>query len=149
MGESLYQKLRSRVLLSEHIYFFYLFVVESTWLVYMIWTGSWHLFKAYWPAAVTMVFGSFVAGATAEGGAFIAFPVFTKVLHLSSFQSSIFGLMIQSIGMTAATVLIVTLPVAVLYPVIRWARSQSMVLGSMRSAFFFQLEKMAILFSFK
>ncbi|MFM8770959.1 MAG: sulfite exporter TauE/SafE family protein, partial [Candidatus Kapaibacterium sp.] len=37
---------------------------------------------AWWPAALTMVFGSFIAGASAEGGGAIAFPVFTLLLKI-------------------------------------------------------------------
>ncbi|MFL6307311.1 MAG: hypothetical protein ACJ72H_27575 [Candidatus Sulfotelmatobacter sp.] len=32
--------------------------------------------------AVTMIFGSLVGGGTSEGGGAIAFPVFTKLLHI-------------------------------------------------------------------
>ncbi|MCK5889994.1 MAG: sulfite exporter TauE/SafE family protein, partial [Methylococcales bacterium] len=59
-----------------------------------------------WPITLTMVFGSFIAGATSEGGGAIAFPVFTKVLAMPPFDAKVFSLAIQSIGMMAATVTI-------------------------------------------
>lgn len=67
-----------------------------------------------------MTLGSFVAGATAEGGAAVAFPVFTKVLHIPSGDARTFGLMIQSVGMTMAGVMIYAQRVRTLPKVITW-----------------------------
>lgn len=53
-----------------------------------------------------MAFGSFVAGATTEGGGAIAFPVFTKLLHIPSGLARDFALAIQSVGMTCGALLI-------------------------------------------
>lgn len=54
-----------------------------------------------------MVFGSFVAGGSAEGGGAIAFPVMTLVFKISPANARNFSLAIQSIGMSAATLWIV------------------------------------------
>lgn len=83
-------------------------------------SANWGLFRNYWPATVTMMLGSFVAGATAEGGGAVAFPVFTKVLHLASTDARTFSLMIQSFGMGMASIYIVTRRIRVLPPVIGW-----------------------------
>ena len=53
--------------------------------------------------AITMVFGSFVAGGTALGGGAVAFPVMTKVLAIEPATAKVFSLAIQSFGMTAAS----------------------------------------------
>ena len=53
--------------------------------------------------AITMVFGSFVAGGTALGGGAVAFPVMTKVLAIEPTTAKVFSLAIQSFGMTAAS----------------------------------------------
>jgi uncharacterized membrane protein YfcA len=97
----------------KYAYLFILLLIDITWLIYMSWRDLWHIYESYWVSAVTMIFGSFVAGATAEGGAFIAFPVFTKLLGVSAEHASVFGLMIQSIGMTSASfaILAMSLPV--------------------------------------
>ncbi len=71
--------------------------------------------------ALTMVFGSFIAGATSEGGGAVAFPVFTKLLQVSPLDAKIFSLAIQSVGMTAATLSILALRVKISWPVIFWA----------------------------
>jgi len=106
--------------LRTHTYTVLLSIVEISWLMHMLTYNLWYLFTLYWPATITMIFGSFVAGFTSEGGAFIAFPVFTKVLGLTSLQASTFGLMIQSIGMTCASAAIYSLRVKVLKRVILW-----------------------------
>lgn len=60
-----------------------------------------------WPAALTMVFGSFIAGASAEGGGAIAFPVFTLLLDIPPEAARNFSFAIQSYGMVAASMLII------------------------------------------
>lgn len=57
--------------------------------------------------AITMVFGSFVAGGTALGGGAVAFPVMTKVLSIEPATAKVFSLAIQSFGMTAASITII------------------------------------------
>lgn len=61
---------------------------------------------ASWPAAVTMIFGSFIGGASAEGGGAIAFPVFTLLLKIPPPSARNFSFAIQSVGMVSASLLI-------------------------------------------
>ena len=80
------------------------------WIVWMICLGPQQALgyvADHWEVAVTMMFGSFVAGSTSLGGGAVAFPVFTKVLHVSSFDANVFSLMIQSVGMGTATFFII------------------------------------------
>jgi len=67
------------------------------------------------------VFGSFIAGATSEGGGAVAFPVFTKALHIPPQDAKVFSLAIQSVGMTAASLLIIIMRLPVEWRIIRWA----------------------------
>jgi uncharacterized membrane protein YfcA len=97
-----------------------LIAVLGVWTLYMAATDSWWLFAEYWPVTVTMTFGSFVAGATAEGGAAIAFPVFTKVLGIDAGTARTFGLLIQAVGMSMAALVIVVRRVPILPRVILW-----------------------------
>lgn len=97
-----------------------LLVVYVTWTLYMALSGSWSLFQDHWAVSLTMSLGSFVAGATAEGGAAVAFPVFTKVLHIEPATARTFGLMIQSVGMTMAGLVILVRRVPILPHVIGW-----------------------------
>ena len=60
-----------------------------------------------WEAAVTMLFGSFLAGSSPEGGGAVAFPVLTKALDVAAPTARSFGLFIQAVGMSMAVVAIV------------------------------------------
>ncbi len=95
-------------------------VVWLTWFSYMAITDGWWRFSEFWPVSVTMTLGSFVAGATAEGGAAVAFPVFTKVLDIPPTDARTFGLMIQAVGMTMAGLVIVIRRTPILPRVIGW-----------------------------
>ena len=53
-----------------------------------------------------MVFGSFVAGSTPQGGGAVAFPVFTKVLEVPAPVARTFSLSVQAIGMSVAAAII-------------------------------------------
>lgn len=93
-----------------------LVVVWAAWLTLVIRAGIdlGALYSAEWPIALTMIFGSFIAGATSEGGGAVAFPVLTLVLGTDPASARDFSLMIQSVGMSAAaiTILALRIPVA-------------------------------------
>lgn len=95
----------------------------AVWTVWYAYTfpDSLLILNQNWPVTLTMVFGSFIAGATSEGGGAIAFPVFTKVLKMDPFDAKVFSLAIQSIGMMAATLTIVVMRVQVEWRIILWA----------------------------
>lgn len=76
--------------------------VTVAWLITVTVAGLWPRVAEHWVAAVTMVFGSFVAGATPQGGGAVAFPVFTKALEVPTDTARSFSLCIQAIGMTSA-----------------------------------------------
>lgn len=60
----------------------------------------------YYPAI--MVVGAFVAGVTPEGGGAVAFPVLNIFLSIDRTMARDFSLMIQSIGMTSASIFILS-----------------------------------------
>lgn len=76
------------------------------WVIYMLDTNQWALFKDNWFMSVTMIFGSFIAGASSEGGGAIAFPVMTLIYDIVPGTARNFSLAIQSVGMTAAALII-------------------------------------------
>src|ERR1700727_1930717 len=86
--------------------------VWALWLVFDGRGGICHLF-ADWKVALTMVFGSLVGGGTSEGGGAIAFPIFTKLLHIAPRDARNFSLAIQSIGMAAASLSILYLRIPI------------------------------------
>lgn len=81
--------------------------VTLAWVVYVSLTGQWGRVLEHVEAAAAMVFGSFVAGSTPQGGGAIAFPVFTKMLMVPGDAARSFALIIQAVGMTAASAHIV------------------------------------------
>lgn len=91
------QKRRARLALGVSI------AVTVLWALYVTVSGQWARVGDNWASGVTMIFGSFVAGSTPQGGGAVAFPVFTKVLEIPSEVARTFSLSIQSIGMGAAT----------------------------------------------
>ncbi|BCG63432.1 MAG: hypothetical protein methR_P1142 [Methyloprofundus sp.] len=95
-------------------------LVWGLWFVYTH-PDSLSILQQNWPITLTMTLGSFIAGATSEGGGAIAFPIFTKVLHIQPQDAKVFSLAIQSIGMTAATLTIIVMRINVSWHFILWA----------------------------
>lgn len=95
-------------------YHLYIIVLVWTgWLIYMLWSAKWFLFLEHWFVSVIMIFGSFVAGASSEGGGAIAFPSLTILYGAHPFVARNFSLAIQSIGMTAAAFVIFKLKIPI------------------------------------
>jgi uncharacterized protein len=90
------------------------------WAIYMTAGQHWRLFQDFWGLSLTMLFGSFIAGATPQGGSAVAFPVFTKVFQIPSSDARTFGLMIQAVGMSMASITIILRRVKILPRVILW-----------------------------
>lgn len=95
------------------LYFLFLIAVLVCWLLYIQSIDLAALYAKRWPAALTMLFGSFIAGSSPEGSAAIAYPVFTLLLNIQPAIARNFAFAIQSIGMTAATLLILGLRIKV------------------------------------
>lgn len=93
------------------------------WAILLVSSGAYNAVLAAWPAAVTMIFGSFIGGASAEGGGAVAFPVFTLLLKIPPPSARNFSFAIQSFGMASASMLILgrRIPIetrAVYYPAV-------------------------------
>ena len=80
--------------------------VLLVWAVAVTATGQLDRIADNASAALTMVFGSFVAGSTPQGGGAVAFPVFTKLLGVTAADAKTFSLSIQAIGMGSASAII-------------------------------------------
>lgn len=89
--------------------------ITLVWLGYVIYSGQWDRVGENWRSTVTMIFGSFVAGATPQGGGAVAFPVFTKVIGTTAAVARTFSLSIQAVGMVTAglSILLSRKPIAV------------------------------------
>ena len=73
------------------------------WSIVVVSTGLVSRVLHHWESTVTMLAGSFLAGSSPEGGGAVAFPVFTKALHVHTPVARSFGLTIQAVGMTVAS----------------------------------------------
>ena len=91
-----------------YLYFKIAVVILVLWLCYFTYANQWHLLQKLWMIPATMTFGSFIAGFSAEGGGAVAFPVFTKLLHVLPSDAKQFSLLIQSVGMTMASIFIIS-----------------------------------------
>jgi uncharacterized membrane protein YfcA len=94
---------------------FNLAIALLVWAIWLAFGGRLaidHLF-ADWKVALTMAFGSLVGGGTSEGGGAIAFPIFTKLLHIAPRDARNFSLAIQSVGMGAASLSILYLRIPI------------------------------------
>lgn len=84
------------------------FTALATWLVLFCVFDSLAFLLANWYYPAMMVGGAFVAGFTPEGGGAVAFPVLSVFLKVDRVLARDFAMMIQSIGMTSASVFILT-----------------------------------------
>lgn len=79
----------------------------ALWFFYMSWSSNWFLFRDNWFMTLTMLFGSFIAGASSEGGGAVAYPVMTLLFSIEPNIARNFSFAIQSVGMTFASIWIV------------------------------------------
>jgi uncharacterized protein len=88
-------------------------IIFTTWIYYVNENLVFYYIQKHAWAVITMIFGSFIAGSSPEGSAAIAYPVFTLLLDIKPDVARNFAFAIQSIGMTAASLLILELKVKV------------------------------------
>ncbi len=81
--------------------------ITAVWALYVLAADQWTRVAMHWRSSLTMIFGSFVAGSTPQGGGAVAFPVFTKVLQVPADVARTFSLSIQAVGMVTAALIIV------------------------------------------
>ncbi len=87
----------------------------------MLLSNSWNLFVENWIISLTMTFSAFLGSSTPFGGGGVAFPVCTKWLKMATADARTFSLMIQSFGMTMASVFILVRGIRIIKPVVLWA----------------------------
>lgn len=80
----------------------------TAWLTLVVAGGFWHVVRAHWPIALSMAFGSYIAGSTPMGGGTVGFPVLVLLFDLPGTLGRNFGLAVQSIGMVSASIYILS-----------------------------------------
>jgi uncharacterized membrane protein YfcA len=78
------------------------------WLFLFAKFDSIEFWLAHWYYGAMMVAGAFVAGFTPEGGGAVAFPILNVFLHVDRVLARDFSMMIQSVGMTSASIFILS-----------------------------------------
>ncbi|OYU65689.1 MAG: hypothetical protein CFE22_12765 [Cytophagaceae bacterium BCCC1] len=91
------------------LYIAFFLLVITSWLIYVTQNDLYYYIEKHLWAVITMIFGSFIAGSSPEGSAAVAYPVFTLLLDIQPAVARNFAFAIQSIGMTAASLLILGL----------------------------------------
>jgi uncharacterized membrane protein YfcA len=86
----------------------------TVWLVLFYIFDSISFLMAHWYYPAMMVGGAFVAGFTPEGGGAVAFPVLSVFLKVDRVLARDFSMMIQSVGMTSASIFLLSHPKTVL-----------------------------------
>lgn len=84
------------------------FTALGIWLLLFIIFDSVGFWLEHWYYAAMMVAGAFVAGFTPEGGGAVAFPVLNVFLNVDRILARDFSMMIQSVGMTSASIFILS-----------------------------------------
>ena len=90
----------------RHLDILFILAVWVLWILAMSIGSRWGLFVENWFMSVTMAVGSFVAGSTSQGGGAVAFPVMTLGFDIDPKGARDFAMMIQSVGMTSASIAI-------------------------------------------
>lgn len=78
------------------------------WLTLVLSRGLLPLVLANWPMAASMALGSFVAGSTPMGGGSVGFPVLVLLFEQPVDLGRDFSFAVQSIGMTSASIFILS-----------------------------------------
>ncbi len=78
------------------------------WVVLFATLSSIPFLLDHWHYPAIMVLGAFVAGLTPEGGGAVAFPVLSVFFDIKREMARDFSLMIQSVGMTSASIWILS-----------------------------------------
>lgn len=94
--------------LQSRIFRFWLLTVFAAWIVLFNLFNNIPFLLEHWYYPATMVVGAFVAGSTPEGGGAVAFPVLSIFLNIDRVLARDFSMMIQSVGMTSASIFILT-----------------------------------------
>jgi uncharacterized membrane protein YfcA len=107
------------------VWFVWLIGFYTFWLWLVLGLDQWAEVKAHWPIALTMALGSYVAGASPMGGGTVGFPVLVLLFDMPATLGRDFSFAIQAIGMTSASIYILSLrkPIA-------WAMLKGAMLGS-------------------
>jgi uncharacterized protein len=117
-------------------FFVWLLAFYAVWMIVVSAGGYWIAVAGHWPIALTMAFGSFVAGSTPMGGGTVGFPVLVLLFGQEATMGRDFSFAVQSIGMTSASIFILCRRLPVETTMLRWALLGSTVSTPLGILFF-------------
>jgi uncharacterized membrane protein YfcA len=91
------------------------------WLSLVLAGGHLQSVLEHWPIAMAMLGGSYVAGSTPMGGGSVGFPVLVLVMDLPATLGRDFSFAVQSVGMTSASIYILSRRQPLEWPMLRAA----------------------------
>lgn len=108
------------------VWFIWLAAFYGAWSWLVFGEDRWSAVTSHWPIALAMAFGSYVAGSTPMGGGTVGFPILVLLFGLPATLGRDFSFAVQSIGMTSASIFILTRrqPLA-------WAMLRGAMMGSL------------------
>lgn len=86
----------------------WLLAFYAVWLWLVAGLGYWPEAKEHWPMALAMALGSYAAGSTPMGGGTVGFPVLVLLFDMPASLGRDFSFAVQSIGMTSASIFILS-----------------------------------------
>lgn len=102
-------------------WYIWLAVFYTVWAILNFGFDFWEQTKAHWPIGAAMALGSYVAGSTPMGGGTVGFPVLVLMFDLPASLGRNFGLAVQSIGMTSASIFILCRRTPIEVPMLLWS----------------------------
>jgi uncharacterized protein len=109
------------------IWLLWLAAFYSVWLWLVAGAGYWETARDHWPIALSMAFGSYVAGSTPMGGGTVGFPILVLLFEFPASLGRDFSFAIQSIGMTSASIFILTRRQPLAWSMLKGALAGSLV----------------------
>jgi uncharacterized membrane protein YfcA len=102
-------------------------VFYTAWLALVVGGGQLRTVAEHWRIAVAMALGSYVAGSTPMGGGTVGFPILVLLFGESPKLGRDFSFAIQSVGMTSATIYILSRRQPLEWTILGWALVGSVV----------------------
>lgn len=93
---------------ASKVFRFWFLSALLVWLLLFNLMNDLNFLIEHWYYPAIMVLGAFVAGVTPEGGGAVAFPMLNIFLSVDREMARDFSLMIQSVGMTSASIFILS-----------------------------------------
>lgn len=107
----------------------------AAWLGVVSAYDLWASMRSHWPISVAMAAGSYFAGSTPMGGGTVGFPVLVLLFDMPAALGRNFGLAVQSIGMTSASIYILAARRDVDWALLKPALLGSLVATPLAAAF--------------